>query len=253
MSEEDKKHDGIFLVEGGQISLTNISFSITDDGEVTSEPPEVKLRFDVCPEWLEIAMDHLEANALAAEKIQNSLQENDEKAVGEALKKEFRYGMQAIVASCTAMEAFYEIIKELADIPDELTSSWRKNRTAKYARIAETIKIAFNISNESAEKIRGFLKESFSFRDRAVHPNQDFVHPAIHPELNRAVDFKFVLFRHHNAKAILHMMLSFIYQLCKYKKIKNENIQKYSEQLLVKVGPMVEVWESKYEKLCEKS
>jgi hypothetical protein len=253
MSEENKLNEGIFIVEGGQLSLADFSLSINNKGEITSEHLEVKLRFDVCPEWLDIAMDHLEMNASAAEDIQRCLEASDNRAVGEALKQEFRYGMQAIVASCIAIEAFYESIKELADVPEDLKHSWRKNRTAKYARIAETIKIAFNIKNESADKIRDLLKESFSYRDRAVHPNQDFMHPSIHPEFNRAVDLKFVLFRHHNAKAILHMMLSCIDQLCKYDRIKDKKIKTYSEQLLLKVGPMLEIWENKYGKLHNKS
>jgi hypothetical protein len=39
MSEEDKKHDGIFLVEGGQISLTNISFYPESRANAQATPP----------------------------------------------------------------------------------------------------------------------------------------------------------------------------------------------------------------------
>jgi len=215
-------------------------------GEINLEPAAIRLRHDVCPEWLEIAVDHLETNALSAEDIQNALKIKDDKIIGEALKKEFRYGMQSIVASCTAIEAFFEIISELAKIPDDLKDSWKKNRTSKYARIAEAMKIAFNINNETVEKIRELLKEIFSYRDKAIHPNQDFMPPALHPELNRVVDIKFVLFRHYNARTILRMTLSLIYQLCKYDKIKKKEIKTYSKQLLVILKPIVEMWESKY-------
>lgn len=244
-----ESHDGLFLVEGGQLRLSGLSISISNDGEIDSEQPDIKLRYDVCPDWLEIAWHHLEANWAAAGKIQEFLLEKNDDAVGEALKEEFTYGMQSIVASCTAMEAFFEVIKDLSGLPPKLTATWREKRTAKYARIAETIRFAFGIDNTSAGKIREFLKESFSFRDKAVHPNQTFVHPAVHPELNKAVDVKFVLFRHHNAKAILGLTLSFVYQLCIYNKIKKEDIQDYSDQLVSKVKPQFERWESKYGKL----
>lgn len=253
MSTENNEHEGIFLVEGAQLNLGNLSFSINEKGEIASSSPEIRLRYDVCPEWLEIAFEHLQSNDIASQKIQESRQQGDDQAIGKALKQECRYGMQSIVASCTAMDAFFEATKDLTDIPSEVFKAWGKNRTAKYAKTAETIKMAFGISNESANKIRDFLKEAYSYRDRAIHPIQEFTNPAVHPELKKAVDFKFVLFRHHNAKAILQMTLSFIHQLVTFDKIKNENIQKYADQLLVKVQPLVDNWRTKYDKLHEKS
>ena len=246
MTEKDNPNEGLFIVEGGELSISGMTFTINEKGEINLEPAAIRLRLDVCPEWLEIAIDHLETNTLSAEDIQNALKIKDDKIIGEALKKEFRYGMQSIVASCTAVEAFFEIICELANIPDDLKDSWRKNRTPKYARIAEAIKIAFNINNKTVEKIREYLKESFSYRDKAVHPHQDFMPPALHPELNRVVDIKFVLFRHYNARTILHTTLSLIYQLCRYDKIKKKEIKTYSKQLLGKLKPIVEIWESNY-------
>jgi len=249
MSDKTDSHEGIFLVDGGQLTLSNLSISIDNEGNITASQPEITLRFDVCPEWLEIAYSHLETNRSASNKIQSALLEKDDNSVGEALKLEFRYGMQSIVASCTAIESFFELIKDKSDIPQETLQAWSKNRTAKYARISETIKIAFGISNESTQKIREFLKESFSYRDRAIHPNQQFINPAVHPELNRAVDFKFVLFRHHNARAIYQFTLSFINQLSSLKNIKNEAIKTYSEQLQKKLEPIVKSWKDEYGEL----
>jgi hypothetical protein len=246
MSDNEKYHDGIFLVDGGQLTLGNISLSIDEDGNVTGSPVEISLRFDVCPEWLQIAYSHLAANKLASDKIIKGMQDEDDEAIGKALKEEFRSGMQAIVAACTALDSFYEIVKEHADIPEDVIVAWGKKRTAKYARISEAVKVGFGVSNQSANKIRNFLKESFSYRDRAIHPNQQFLSPAVHPELNRAVDFKFVLFRHHNAKAIMQLTLSFIYQLCTFDKIKNEAIQTYADQLKTKLVPLVDTWKSEY-------
>ncbi len=246
MTDNDKSHDGIFLVDGGQLTLGNISISIDEEGNVTGSPVEVTLRFDVCPEWLQIAYSHLETNKLASKMIIKGVQDGDDGIIGKALKDEFRSGMQAIVAACTALESFYEIVKDHADIPQDVLVAWSKNRTAKYARITETVKVGFGISNQSANKLREYLKESFSYRDRAIHPNQQFLSPAVYPELNKKVDFKFVLFRHHNAKAIMQLILSFIYKLCTFNKIKNEAIQIYADQLKIKLKPLVDTWESEY-------
>lgn len=249
MNDKSNSHEGIFIVEGGQLTLANLSISVDSEGNITASQPEITLRFDVCPEWLEIAYSHLETNRLASEKIQECLVKKNDTGIGEALKTEFRFGMQSIVASCTAIESLYELVKDKSNIPQATLLAWRKKRTAKYARISETLKVAFGISNDSTQKLREFLKESFSYRDRAIHPNQQFLNPAVHPELNRAVDFKFVLFRHHNAKAIYQFTLSFIYQLCTLKNIKNEAIKSYSEQLNKNLEPMVEKWKVEYGEL----
>jgi len=246
MTDNDKSHDGIFLVDGGQLTLGNLSISIDEEGNATCSPVEITLRFDVCPEWLQIAYSHLETNKLASERLIKGMQDGDDETIGKALKDEFRSGMQAIVAACTALDSFYEIVKDNADIPQDTIIAWSKNRTAKYARISEAVKTGFGISNQSADKIRKFLKESFNYRDRAIHPNQQFLSPALYPELNRAVDFKFVLFRHHNAKAIMQLTLSFIYQLCTFNKIKNEAIQTYADQLKIRIEPLVDTWKSEY-------
>jgi len=237
----------IFLVDGGQMKLSNLSICIDKrTNEISLEPPDIKLRFDVCPEWLDIALNHLDECTKSANSIQDALKNEDNELIGKSLKNEFSSGMQAIVSSCTALDAFYELIKEHAEIPEGTLNSWRANRTAKYARITETIRVAYNIKHESSKEIRKFLKEAFSFRDKAIHPNQKFMHPALHPELNRVVDVKFVLFRHYNAKVIVYGVLSCIQRLCGLKNIKNAEIIEFSEQLAEKIKPTINKWNANY-------
>ena len=68
--------------------------------------PDLTLRFlvslDMCPYWLEIAVEHLHAASLARAEVLGAKQRNIEPDVGSALEHEFSAGMQALTSAAIA-------------------------------------------------------------------------------------------------------------------------------------------------------
>jgi hypothetical protein len=127
---------GIRVLKDNSFIIPAGALTISPDGEI--KLTEVHLHYDVCPTWLEIALDHLahagshHAAAMACTSLPDGASHSDH------VECEFRASMQAIMASAIAVDAFYANIKSRTSIPEDMLRAWRKNRTARYAFIAET-------------------------------------------------------------------------------------------------------------------
>jgi len=254
---EDQPSRGVFITEGMRITIPAgaLTVGIGPDGEPNAELKTLHVGLDLCPYWLEIALGHLEATEEASKIVEQAHEAEDDTRKGEALKLEFTSGMQAIMAGAIAMDAYYASVKEHADIPDidELSRTWRQNGTARYKQIAELLKRAFPMSRDSFQMIRQILKQNFDFRDKAVHPPSGTQAPVRHPELGIVTEWRFVTFRHYNAKAIVGLTLSIIAQTASNPHDdKFDELREYCEGLMKRVEPLVERWEDRYEELYER-
>ena len=256
MTENEKKEDsqkkpdpGVFLTKGMQINIPEFSIRISPDGNIDATPLILHTTIDLCPYWLEIAYDHLRCTEDASEQLLNAKKEQNDERIADALKAEFTEGMQTIMASAVAMDAFYANVKERIAIPDDLIQTWRKNGTARYKQIAEVLRRAFLMSEDSAKQIRVILKHNFGFRDKAVHPPTGTTAPTLHSELNKVTDWRYVTFRYYNAKAIAGLTLSIITQTAMHPKNKHEGLKTYCETLSQQLAPLISRWEARYGKL----
>jgi len=249
-AEETKPDPGIFITKGMKISIPSLSFSIAEDGGIVSDPITLLTGLDMSPYWIEIAYQHLIGTETAHNELMEAKNANDAEKIAQALQKEFISGMQAIVSSGIAIDAYYASIKDNIELPEDLQKSWSKNGTARYKHIAEVFKRAFPINQESANYIRDILKQNLKFRDIAVHPNYGTTAPCLHPELNKISDWRFAFFRFYNAKIIVGLTLSIIYQTAnKPFDDKYQELKKYCEELIVSLDPILNVWIEKYGKL----
>ena len=148
-----------------QISIPEFFIQISPDGDIDATPLILHTGIDLCPYWLEIAYDHLRCTEEASNQLLNAKKEQNDERIADALKAEFTEGMQTIMASAVAMDAYYANAKERIAIPDELIQTWRKNGTARYRQIAEALRRAFLMSEDSAKQIRVILKQNFGFRE----------------------------------------------------------------------------------------
>lgn len=256
MTEDEKKEDskkepysGVFLTKGMQISIPEFSIRISPDGNIDATPLILYTGIDLCPYWLEIAYDHLRCTEEASEQLLNAKKEQNGEKIADALKAEFTEGMQTIMASAVAMDAYYANVKERIAIPDELIQTSRKNGTARYKQIAEVLRRAFLMSEDSAKQMRVILKHNFGFRDKAVHPPTGTTAPALHPELNKVTDWRYVTFRYYNPEAITGLTLSIIAQTAMHPKNKHESLKTYCETLSQQLAPLISRWEAHYGKL----
>lgn len=253
MEEKPEKIEpdpGIFVTKGMKVSIPSFSISIGNDGGVISDPVTLHTGLDMTPYWLEIAYQHLIITEAAHTELMEAKNAKDDEKIAQALQKEFVSGMQAIMSSGIAIDAYYASVKDHIELPEDLIKAWRENGTARYKQIAEVLKRAFPLSQESAGKLRDILKQNLKLRDKAVHPEHGTTAPLLHVELNKVSDWRYAVFRFYNAKAIVGLSLSIIYQIANTPlSDKHEGLKKYCEELIVNIDPILKVWIDKYGKL----
>lgn len=241
---------GLFVTKGMMVSIPEFSLAFNENGEMTSNKMIFHTGLDMCPYWIEIAYEHL----VRTEDIHNQLiaarNANNEQLMGDLLQMEFISGMQSIMAGCIAIDSYYASIKDFSEIPESLKKTWKENGTARYKQIAETLKRTFIFPQETFQKIREFLKQSFGLRDMAVHPKHGTDLPVLYPEINKISDWKYSSFRYANAKAVVGHSLMIIYQTASQKRNdKKQELILYCENLVKKLEPTLSKWVEKYGKL----
>lgn len=241
---------GIFITEGMQITVSNLSFSIGPDGALETTPIILQTGLDLCPYWLDISFEHLLCAERANDDLMVAKEAQNNEQIAKALQAEFTAGMQAIMASAVAMDAYYASVKDRIDLPKDLSRVWRQKGTARYKQIAEVLRRAFPMPQKNAKRLRDIIKQNMSFRDKAIHPSSGATAPALHAELNKVTDWRYATFRYNNAKVITGVTLSIIAQTARLKdKIKFDALRTYCNQLIQKIEPTVQNWEERYGKL----
>jgi hypothetical protein len=243
---------GVFVTKGMSIDLSEHSITMYPDGRIEASPIRISTELNLCPYWLEIAFQHLLAADSANDRLMAAKLDKAPEAIADALQEEFVAGMQTIMASAIALDAYYACIKERANVPAELTASWRTNGTARYKQIAEVLRRAFPMPEEAGKTLREALREITRFRDKAVHPPAGTTAPVLHPELDKVTDWRFVWFRFYNAKAATGLALSIVSQtagLCPTDA--PEALGKYCATVLERIQPLISRWEERFGKLGE--
>lgn len=244
--EEVSPDPGVFITKGMQISLPGFSIRINEHGEIESDPVTLHTGIDMCPYWLEIALIHLSKSDEAHASLMEAKASADNEAISTALGKDFISGMQAIMASAIAIDAYYATVKDKISLPDDLVKTWKENGTARYKQIAEVLRRAFKLSNKSSKNLRDFLNELFRFRDLAVHPKAGTTSPTLHPELNKVSDWRFAAFRNHNAHIATKITLSIVNQTINKGAPHNEALDKYCLELSNRIEPIITKWQETY-------
>ena len=101
---DKKAHQGVFIVQGTNLRVSNISLSIDrTTGEVTAAPIQLETSIDVSPEWLKVAIDHAVTAAEIEDEAEVAHHAGDDTALGTQLRQVMREGMQAIAAAAFAI------------------------------------------------------------------------------------------------------------------------------------------------------
>lgn len=197
--------------------------------------------------WLDIAYKHLLDTESAHKKLMIAKGERNDEKIARYLKKESISGMQSIMASCIAIDAYYASIKEHVEIPQSTLDSWRDNSTARYKQISEVFRVGFRLNTPSSKNLRNVLKQNFNLRDKAVHPNPGTAEPLLHVELNKFTDWRYATFRFYNAKAIHCLSLSVIFKTsCSVDPKIAENLKDFCSKLKPRLKPMERKWKRRY-------
>lgn len=249
-SKSVKPDPGVFLVKGDKVSIHNLSFSVDDKGIVSAPPVELRVGIDMSPYWLDIAYQHVKSAENAHKRLMRAKDDRNDFLIGKHLRQESAAGMQAIVASGVAIDAYYASIREHITIPKATIKAWQVNRTARYKQIAETMRIGFDLTTTSSNSLRKILKQNLTFRDKAVHPCAGATQPLHHVELNKMVDWRYATFRFYNAKHIYAASLSIVYQTASNLSPKvSKDLFEHCNGLVVRLKPVLRRWERNYGRL----
>jgi hypothetical protein len=66
MPEQTPPDPGVFVTKGMQIGISQFTLRFDPDGKITADPVFLSTGLDMCPIWLEIAVDHLHQTDLAS-------------------------------------------------------------------------------------------------------------------------------------------------------------------------------------------
>lgn len=219
---------GIFISRGMTVSIPDggLTIGIGDDGKSTSSLT-LHVGFDVCPTWVELALRHLaDANGKSIERTAAWSGSNEE-IKASTLEREFEASMQAIMAAAISIDAFYSLIQPHVKLPTSIVEQWRTKRTARYSQVTEVIRRAFGLKPKGTAALRQNLKEIFRLRDLAVHPSGKIEAPIMHPEIEVGVEWRFAVFRAHNAKLVVNAATGMLWDLAHNGKPKDTKVVEY--------------------------
>jgi len=227
---------GIFISRGMTLRVPAGGMVVgTGDEAFVIKSLTLHVRFDVCPTWIELALNHTRNSIAAREHRERVWRGSDEDAKAAALEREFEHSMQAIMASAIAIDAFYSVLAQHVIVPNSLIKKWRTNRTARYSQISEVIRRAFSLKPAEVKSLRANLKEIYRIRDMAVHPSGKVEAATYHPELDVGVEWRFAYFRSSNAELVSDAATSIVWELCKKGKPKDADIQEYVSNLILRL------------------
>jgi hypothetical protein len=223
---------GVFISKGMNVGIPvgGLQISVDPSGSLQGNL-RLQLHFDVVPSWIALALKHLadaHNDKLARERAWNANVEDDK---SQTLEREFQSSMQAIMSSAIALDAFYAMLQDRVKIDQTLRDKWRANRTARYAQIAEVIRMAFRLKPKGSATLRNNLKEIYRLRDLAVHPSGALKDPILHPELGVGVEWRFFYFRFDHALLVVRSTVETIHELATQGTPANEVIKNYMATL----------------------
>ena len=220
------------------IPASGIPYTVGPDGNIVLGAMTLDVHFDVSPTWLELALEHL-AVAKRREGERNAAWTgSDEDLKASTLEREFEASMQAIVAAAIAIDAFYSSVRKKAEVPEELVTTWRQNRTSRPVQVAEVLRIAFGLAGSGFDALRENLQEIYRYRDLATHPSGDIKPAILHSELGVGVEWRFQYFRHANADLAVKTTMRILSELATFGKPKNEAVHLYAEMLRQRLEQM---------------
>jgi hypothetical protein len=205
---------GVFITKGMTVGVPpgGLSISIDENGN-SNAALALHVHFDVCPTWLRLAFQQAREAKKSQHVRQTVWSGSDEEAKASALEQEFEASMQSVVAVAVAFDALYALLRPHTKIEASSPQEGKKSRSPRYAKVSETLRQACGVSQEKGIQLRKELRQIFSLRDRAVHPEAQVTEPVLHPELNVGVEWRFALFRAQNAEIIIRSAVGIIRHL----------------------------------------
>lgn len=233
-----------------RIPAGGLMMRIGEDGTLSAELTTLHVQLNTCTDWLEIAVDHLNAAGAAHDELIATQRAGRD--FGELLRREFKSGMQAVVAAATFFEALHAATRERLPSSRNAPCATGKQQAARSAYVTEQLKRAFSLKTHGTKNLRSVLTEIYRFRDKAVHPSAEFEPPEIHPDIGIAVERRFIMFGYSNARLLVRAALAY----CKILPSRDisklpKEIRELARYLLTTGEPLFQAWEAQYGPLLD--
>ena len=232
-----------------RIPVGGLSISFGQNGALEMKTTVEVLQV-MTPHWLGIAVSHLDLAKQHHESLVEAI--STKSATGLALEGEFLASMQAAVAAAVAFDALYASVKEHVALPPDMVRAWQKNRTARYAQVAEVLSRGFKLKSHDSKNLRQAIKMVFETRDVAIHPPGEFSPPELHPDLGHHMEWRFVRFRYEIAREMVRASLRFTIILAS-KKTENlpEGLVTLAQGIITNLDSQIKTWNERHGKLFE--
>jgi len=169
--------------------------------------------YNVIPLWLRIARDQWNEAKRASESVRTNLSSDDGEVNRELLVGELEASLQVFVACGIALDALYDQVRPFTKVGAQQIKAWKKNRTARAARIVEVLRTAYRLVNDHTAAFRKNISGIISFRDNAVHPSLELRQTCIRPDIPVGVDWKFSAYKFTNADVCFQRTMQMILYL----------------------------------------
>jgi hypothetical protein len=223
---------GVFITKGMEITIpagTNF----------LSGTIAIQARYDVCPVWLKLSLDHLGNARTCRDDRRIAWHGDDDQLKASTLEREFEASMQAIVSAAIAIDAFYAVVKDKA--PSAIAAKRAPRRPPpRSAQVSEAIKEAFQLKPKGFAILRDCAKKIYHLRDLAVHPKGSAGDTIVHPELSGGVgvEWRLVYYRYESAFGVVRATIGMLNDLACNGKPKTEALKKYCAAL----SPQTEIF-----------
>jgi hypothetical protein len=136
---------------------------------------------------------------------------------GDAIQAELRHSMVAIAAAAFAVDAFYaSVVARIPRAPKKTSA----NRASRAGHITDAFNRGYKLPNATTKELRRSIGVIFKYRGWAVHAPGDYRPTHLHPDLETAVEWRFLAFTAGNAKEIVEGALSIIRALVERPRVK---------------------------------
>lgn len=122
-----------------------------------------------------------------------------------------------------------------------------KRRAARYAQVAEQIRVCFKVSNDIFGQLRKAIKRLFDLRDQAIHPNGKLTPAELYPELDRGVEYRFVRFRTKNVAALVQDYINILDYITSKSKPKNTDLVNYAKVVSKELHDILEQYKDLFQ------
>lgn len=218
---------GFYIFKGIRPVILKGDLQVTvDENGAESMKVTMSSSFDVVAFWIKIAHGHLKnAKEANADLLANWGKIPD--CAPEYLIKEMETSLQTIVGCAIAIDALYAVIKPHAVIDKAQYEQWRTNKTGRSVYVSEVVRRVYRLDKELFNQVRTNLKETYDWRDRAVHPSPRPEPICQREDIDVGVDWKFAYYRHKHASIVYQATVGLILQLHHIK----SNISELDESL----------------------